>query len=453
LYEPVNDAPLPGGARPRWRDALLVLGFALALRLLFAALTADTYDYDEFVLLLLARDFSHGQVPYHDFMFFHPPGVLVILRPLEPITHVWWPAARMLTILVDAATALSVWWIGLRIYDRRTARLAGLLYGLSPLALVSAARLGQDPFITFLGVLGLALLLTRESWQGAVAAGVCLGLAVWVKYPALYFVPAYLLAARRRSPLLVLSAVATFLVAALPFRGEWAALYQQSVTFQSTRYVMDLTQRWQTTVLFWLAANPLAVTAAFCVSVPSWLLVGFGLGGVFIVTSQVYYHYFVPVVPFAALLGAPLLARARGRVAIPLAAAGLAVTILWGILIARGGRSPLYVTAAHFSAIKPTVDLLRRETNPSQSVLADHDEYPYLAGRQSLAHYFWDVGPLIDAHYLERRLPGTGAVVLSYGTSSGYPAGFIDFLNARYRRSDTGATSVWLIPAQPAAGG
>jgi hypothetical protein len=194
------------------------------------------------------------------------------------------------------------------------------------------------------------------------------------------------------------------------------------------------------------------VVAAAIVSVPIWLLAGFGLGGIFVLASQVYYHYFVPVVPFAALLGAPLLARVRGNVRLPLAAVGLAVTVLWGLLIARGGRSPLYVTAAHFSAIKPTVELVRRETRPSQSVLADHDEYPYLADRQSLAHYFWDVGPLIDAHYLERRLRSTGAVVLSYGASSGYPTGFVDFLNRRYARTDTGATSVWLIPAQTANG-
>jgi len=39
---------------------------------------------------------------------------------------------------------------------------------------------------------------------------------------------------------------------------------------------------------------------------PLWLLGGFGLGGAFVFASQSYYHYFVPVISFAALLAAPL---------------------------------------------------------------------------------------------------------------------------------------------------
>jgi hypothetical protein len=430
----------------------MVVAFALSLRLLFLALTADTYDYDEFVLLLLARDFSHGSIPYHDFMFFHPPGALVILRALEPLTHFWWPSARIFTVLVDTGTAVMVWRTALQIYDRRTALLAGLLYGLSPLALVSAVRIGQDPLITALGVLGLMLLVTRHSWIWGGIAGVCLGLAIWIKYPALYFLPAYVLAAPRRAVIVMPAAAAALVASLVPFHAEWGALFQQSVTFQRTRYLMDDDQRWRTTILYWLAANPVAVAAIPFVSAPFWVVAGFGLGGIFVFTSQVYYHYFVPVVPFAALLGAPLLARIGTRAAAGIGVAGLATCLLWGLLINRSGSRPLYVTAAHFSSIRPTIDLLRAHTTAGESVLADHDEYAYLVDRQQLAHYFWDVGVLVDAHYLERRISGANAVVLSYGASSGYPAGFVDFLNSRYVRTDTGATSVWFVPANARRG-
>lgn len=429
-----------------WRDLGLVAACALGVRLVFLAITADTYDYDEFVLLFLARGLAHGAVPYHDFMFFHPPGVLVMLRAVEPLTSLWWPWARILTVIVDTGTAVLVWRIGVRLFDLRTGVIAGLLYALSPLALISATRVGQDPIITALGVLGLYFLLTRSSWTWAAVAGICLGLAIWVKYPAAYFIPIYILAAPRRALTILLSAALTLLACTLPFREHWSALYQQTVSFQQTRWTMAVTQRWETTVLFWLVVNSPGVAALAFVSVPAWLTVGFGLGGAFVLASQVYYHYFVPVVPFAALLAAPLLARLGRRGIASLVAIGLTLAMLWGIVIERGGSSPLYVTAAHLSDIAPTVDLLRRNTTPGDAVLADRLEYAYLSNRQALAYYFWNVGVLVDAQYLERRLDDVRAVVLSYGASSGYPAGVTGYLNAHYSRTNTRATTVWWLP-------
>src|SRR5690348_12893218 len=102
---------------PVLAPALGVFALALCLRLVFGLLIYDTYDYDEFVLLLLARDFAHGSVPYTGFMFFHPPGALVLLRGLEPLITMWWPAARFAMETVDSITAALVWWIGCRVFD------------------------------------------------------------------------------------------------------------------------------------------------------------------------------------------------------------------------------------------------------------------------------------------------------------------------------------------------
>src|SRR5881409_445718 len=87
------EAPIPSGASPPAstrspslaKAALLIFALALGFRLLFAGIVSDTYDYDEFVVLLLARDFAHGAVPYRDFIFFHPPGILVLLRLIQPL--------------------------------------------------------------------------------------------------------------------------------------------------------------------------------------------------------------------------------------------------------------------------------------------------------------------------------------------------------------------------------
>lgn len=428
----------------RRRDLLALAALAVCVRLVFLLLTADTFDYDEFVLLLLARDTAHGATPYRDFMFFHPPGALVFLAALQPLTHLWWPLARVLVALVDSVTAVLVMTIGTSIFARREALAAGVLYALSPLALIAGTRVGQDPIVTFCGVAGILVLVRTTSMSGAAIGGVLLGIAIWTKYPAIYFLPIYLLASRRRAIVVLVSTLLTLAVLFLPFHAEWRQLYDQTIQFQRTRWSMDATTRLQTTVLFWLAVNPFAVLGAFLRRDPLWLWIGFVVGGGFVFSSQVYYHYFVPIVPFAALLGAPLAARMAGqrwRVAVTL---GLVVAGAWGVLISRAGSHPLFVTAAHLSDVAPAVTIIQQRTAAGTPVLADQYQYAYLAGRPAVAHYFWNVGVLVNAHYLERRLPKDVAVVVSYGSSSGYPAGFTQYLDAGFNRVKTRSNTVWL---------
>jgi hypothetical protein len=428
-----------------YHDLVLVVGVALAVRLGFSLLVANTYDYDEFVLLLLSRDMAHGAVAYRDFMFFHPPGMLVGLSLLEPLTHLWWPAARVVMIFLDALTTGIVWRLGLAAWDRKTAVLAGLFYAFSPVALISAVRVGQDPVITLLGLTGLCILVTRRDGPSALAAGLCLALAVWVKLPAALFALAYFAAAPRR--LLWWGSAALIALAALlaPFWPQHQAMYFDLVTFQRTRWTMALGQRLSTVALYWLLAMPLALPGVFSRRLPAWVVAGFLAGAVFALSPQVYYHYFALTAPFAVLLGARFLARFPRAGPAPLLIVGATVAVAWGALIARGGPSPLYITAAHLSEVRPVVALLDRWTRSGDTILADRFEYAYLANREALVHYFWNVGVLVHAPYLERHLPMARAVVLSHGASSGYPAGFVRFLDARYPRSHIASDTVWWL--------
>jgi len=444
VLQRVDSITLPRLARHQ-RELLIVLSTALLLRIAFALLTANTYDYDEFVLLLSGRDYAHGAVPYRDFMFFHPPGMLVLLRAVEPLTALWWPVARGMLVVIDSVTAVLVWYLGRRLYGARGGLAAGLLYALNPLALIAAVRVGQDSIITALGMSGLVLLLSNRSWKSAILAGACLALALWIKYPAVYFLPVYILVAPRRIAGMVLGLSLASAALFLPFHAELHALWNQTIQFQRTRWSMDFSTRIETTALFWLAVNPLALVALRHRR-PLWVAIGFLSGCLFVVTSQVYYHYFVPVVPFAVLLGAPV-ALYFTRLPKPVLVILIgSVALVWGLIIDLGGQSPFFVTAARLSDIEPTIHLLDCSTREDAGILDDRYEYPYLANRRAVAHYFWNVGVLVDAKYLEKRLPRAEAVVLSYGASSGYPAGLVSYLNTHYRRLDTRANTIWLPP-------
>lgn len=427
------------------RAALIVVGVAFCVRLLFAALTHDTYDYDEFVILLLARDFSHGAVAYRDFMFFHPPGVLVLFGALQPLIAHWWPSGRLLVAFVDACSAGLVFRLGLRIRGWREGLVAGLVYAVNPLALISAVRINQDSLITFLGLLGLVMLVERRSIGRELLAGVCLGLAIWMKYPAALFGPVYLLAAPRRVMVWGSAMLVTLGVVFAPFLAQAHTLYQDTVAFQRTRWLMPAEQRFATIAIYWLGINLPALRGLFTRRQPLWLPVGFLLGGVFALSSQVYYHYFVPIVPFGALLAAPVLCRIATRYRPLAVSVALAVVFAWAALIDFGGTSPLYVTAAHLSSLRPTVRWLDQHTGPGSTILADRGEYAFLAHRKTLEHYFWNVGVLVSARSLEADLSGSSAVVLSHGASSGYPGGFVGYLNRHYGGASIGSTRVWLI--------
>lgn len=434
------------GIRARYRDFLLVVAVALCVRLLFAALTHDTYDYDEFVILLLSRDMSHGAVAYRDFMFFHPPGVLVLFAELQPIVSHWWPIARILTMVLDALTAGLVFGLGRHLWGRREGLVAAGIYAISPLALIASTRVNQDTPVTFLGVLGLSILLRTKGRAPALLAGVCFGLALWIKYPAALFLPIYLLASPRRALVWAPSLAVTLVLLFAPFMAQAHTLYDDTVAFQATRWTMPALQRFSTVGLYWLGINLPAVWGLLrrASRPPAWLLAGFLVGGVFALSSQVYYHYFVPMVPFGALLAAPVLAGIASRHRSLSLGVALALVAAWAGCVDLGGPSPLYVTAARLSSIAPTVRLLQRETPPDSAVLADRYEYAYLAGRRALAHYFWNVGVLVNARYLEKHLPASRAVVLSHGASSGYPRGFVQYLDRHFSAREAGTTTIWL---------
>jgi len=423
---------------------------ALGFRLVFAALTAGTYDPDEFVILTLSRDFAHGAIPYHDFVFFHPPGALVLFGGVQPLVDWWWPSARLVTLLIDTGTAGLVCVVGNHLYDRRTGLFAGLLYAASPLALVCSGRVGQDPIATFLGIAGLTVLLRARGRAGAILAGSCLGAAIWFKYPALVFAPVYLLAARHRAILLLSSMVLCAALLFVPFAAQGHAMYQETVLWQSFHRVP--TPLWQRVIavsVYLLLIHPIAVIAMKRSQQPAWLRLGFGAGLLFVLAPQVYYHYFVPMVPFAALLAAPVVAGMHQVTVKNALAVATLVTLVWATIFSKGNDAGrLFITALKFADIHNTVQALAKDTRPGEAVLTDQMEYTYLAHRPALGDYFWNMSEVVTATALEHQLKNAGAVVLTLNVASTYPAGLVPYLVRRhYLRLHENVASVWIVPA------
>lgn len=430
------------------RDAwLAVFAWALILRIIVAALTAGTFDPDEFVVLALSGAVAHGAVPYHSFMFFHPPGTLVLFAGLQPLIAWWWPSARVVTLVLDSATAVLVWRIGKKLYGDTEALVAGILYGASPVALISAVRIGPDPIITALGISGLALLLIKQSRAAAVLAGVCLALAVWTKYPALLFLPVYILAAPRWVRHVLLGCAITLLCLLAPFLKEAQALINETIMWQvARREHADLLHRVGAVGAYWLLLDPLGALALRWVRRPLWLPLGFCLGAVFLFTAQAYYHYFALCAPFGALLAAPIVTPIVRRSPRLVAAVAVGLSGLWAFDIANGSApTRLFITASPLADAEQTAAVLDRATGPAQKILTDHFEYALFAHRPLALDYFWDMNTMVGAKVLERRMPAVSAVVATDG-SNDYPVGFAQYLaHKKYPQIRTPGTVVWLV--------
>src|SRR5947209_2658803 len=102
------DSGLPAARElwSRWWPAAAVFLAAIAMRLVCAALTANTFDPDEFVIVALSRSLAHGATLYRDVTYFHPPGLLMLFAAFQQVMAWWWPSGRILTLLFDSVTAV-----------------------------------------------------------------------------------------------------------------------------------------------------------------------------------------------------------------------------------------------------------------------------------------------------------------------------------------------------------
>lgn len=158
---------------------LALVVFALAVRLVAASLVVFLLDNDERAYLAVARSLAEDS-------FFGRDGVLEAhVSPLFPLLH-----AAVITIGLPEVTAgqalgtaasslipLAVWFLLLRIGDRRTAWLGGIATALWPALVASATRIQPE------ALMALVLLSASLAWlRGALlTAGLLMGVSSWIR--------------------------------------------------------------------------------------------------------------------------------------------------------------------------------------------------------------------------------------------------------------------------------
>jgi alpha-1,2-mannosyltransferase len=143
-------------------------------------------DYDDGVHYSAASGLVHGQLPYRDFLFLQPPGIVLALTPFAALGRLvgdpmGFAAARVAWMGLGAVNALLVVVI-LRRRGRAPAMVGGICYALFPPAVYGEHSTQLEGLATICILVAVLLLAATSAprWQ-AILAGALLGVSSGVK--------------------------------------------------------------------------------------------------------------------------------------------------------------------------------------------------------------------------------------------------------------------------------
>ncbi|KHK99470.1 hypothetical protein LK09_02145 [Microbacterium mangrovi] len=178
--------------------AVVAFGSRLAMMLRGGGLDS-VGKYDDGVYYAAAAAFVHGRMPYADFFFIQPPGVVLAGAPFAwfgsaTTDATGFAVAHVAFMIVGSVNAVLVAVI-LRRFGFVAAAVGGLGYAISFVTVFTERSILLEPFGT-LGILVALLVLSRPAWRARtpwlLAAGAALGMAagfkIWYVVPALIII-------------------------------------------------------------------------------------------------------------------------------------------------------------------------------------------------------------------------------------------------------------------------
>jgi len=244
----------PGVLRTRtaWAVAAIAVAgwFLRALPLMRSGAFGYPVDYDEGVYFATSALLVKGVLPYRDFVFVHPPGLLYFFAPVASLGVLRDPsfgfaAARWLATLVGCANIVLVGRLAMRWAGPVAAILAAAFYATHPVAVPIERGPFLEPVLNLCGLWLASVWLAAEEahpirWR-SVACGALCGLTASIKIlGALWLLPCLLSPPRAmsRGGAVALAASAALVwtaVTAPLFLAAPASFIAQLVSFHAHR--------------------------------------------------------------------------------------------------------------------------------------------------------------------------------------------------------------------------
>src|SRR5665213_228005 len=114
--------------------------------------------YDSGVYLAASIHFISGSIPYRDFVFVQPPGIVLLMSPVALFSRIFgshdgFVVARMISALVTALNATLLAWL-VRHRGRTAMLIAGGGLALLPVASFVSTGVMLEPYLIFFVLLG-----------------------------------------------------------------------------------------------------------------------------------------------------------------------------------------------------------------------------------------------------------------------------------------------------------
>lgn len=187
--------------------------------------------YDSGVYYAATSEFVSGALPYRDFAFVQPPGILLLMSPVALFGRVFgahdgFIMARIVSAIVTAANASLLAWL-VRPRGRIAMLLSGAGLALVPVAVFFSSGLRLEPYCLLFVLLGSSVILSQEHQTGRLSTrslaigGLLFGVAglveFWAIFPFLALAVSLIPRYSRRVAIFVGAACSGFAALCLPF--------------------------------------------------------------------------------------------------------------------------------------------------------------------------------------------------------------------------------------------
>lgn len=174
-----------------WKTVFLIL-FLIAFFIRFPFFFRDYVDRDESTFIIMAQSWVDGNLPYTQLWDLKPPITFLFFALIIKIFGKSFIAIRFFGVLLVAITAMYTYGIGRRITTQKVG-FWGAVFCVFLLSLFGSLQgVMSEHICTLFFVIGVYLLLSKESWSWYLVIGLLFGLSVMSKlnmaYPLLTLV-------------------------------------------------------------------------------------------------------------------------------------------------------------------------------------------------------------------------------------------------------------------------